>query len=474
VKVRALLLLACISGAALAADSRPNVLLILVDDMGYGDPGCYNPRSKIATPHIDRLAREGMRFTDAHAAGALCHPSRYGLMTGRYPFRTDVSLWPAQPLISAGQETVASLLKAQGYRTAMVGKWHLGFSEHGYDQPLPGGPVDRGFDTFFGFRASTDIAPYFYIRGDRAVTPPTGTIAASAAHPGAGWSPIQGQYWRGGGIAPDLKLQDVLPRLTQEAVAVIGEHAWAAAAPLFLYFALTGPHTPWLPAPEFTDRSPAGRYGDFSMMVDAMIGRVLQALDDAGMAENTLVIFASDNGPVWYPADSQRTGHDSTGGLRGMKASNWEAGHRVPLIARWPGRVKPGSTSAQLISFVDVMATMAELTEARLAGEAGPDSVSFLPVLLGRQPADAPVRRSLVVGESLRSDNWKWIEGRERILFQRPDSSTDPAPDQPPGLLYNLAEDPRETTNLAAARPEVVARMKTELEAIRKSARTRP
>ena len=181
--------------------ANPNIVIILADDMGYGDPGCYNPNSKIATPHMDRLAKEGMRFTDAHAPGPLCHPSRYGLMTGRSPFRTDVSVWPKKPLIAEGQMTLASLLKSQGYRTAMVGKWHLGFLEDGYDKPLPGGPVACGFETFFGFRASTDIPPYFFIRGDHAVTPPTDHIEARHT---PGWSPIQGEYWREGGIAPGL------------------------------------------------------------------------------------------------------------------------------------------------------------------------------------------------------------------------------------------------------------------------------
>ena len=173
--------------------SNPNIVIILADDMGYGDPHCFNPQSKIATPHIDRLAKEGMRFTDAHAPGPLCHPSRYGLLTGRYPFRTDISRWLKQPLIAEGQMTIASLLKSQGYRTAMVGKWHVGFLEDGYDQPLPGGPVACGFETYFGLRASTDIPPYFFIRGDRAVTPPTDHIEV---HHSPGWSSNQGEFWR--------------------------------------------------------------------------------------------------------------------------------------------------------------------------------------------------------------------------------------------------------------------------------------
>ncbi len=182
------------------SNDRPNIVFILVDDMGYGDPQCYNAQSKIPTPSIDSLARDGMRFTDAHASGPLCHLSRYGLMTGCYPFRTDASLWSKRPLIESGQMTIASLLQSSGYHTAMVGKWHLGFDEtDGYDQPLPGGPIDCGFDSFFGIRASTDIPPYFYIRDDRAVLPPTHQISANASQ---GWSPIQGEFWRAGGIAP--------------------------------------------------------------------------------------------------------------------------------------------------------------------------------------------------------------------------------------------------------------------------------
>jgi arylsulfatase A-like enzyme len=457
------------------AASPPNIVILLADDMGYGDPGCYNPQSKIPTPNIDRLAREGLRFTDAHAAGAVCHPSRYGLMTGSYPFRTDVSLWPTQPLIKAGQMTIASLLKSSGYHTAMVGKWHLGFAEQGYDRPLPGGPVDRGFERFFGFRASTDIPPYFYIEGDRAVAAPTATIAGSTAHPSLGFSPIQGEFWRAGGIAPGLELKDVLPRLTAEAVGVIADHARnRARQPLFLYFAATGPHTPWLPAPEFQGRSAAGPYGDFTVMVDAMIGRVLQALDDAKMSQDTLVIFSSDNGPVWYPDDIKRTGHDSTGGLRGMKSSNWEAGHRMPFIVRWPGKTKAGDISAQTICFTDLMATFAALLDRRLPDDAGPDSFNFLPVLLGRQKNDVPVRPTLVVGRSLRSGPWKWIDGREPLLFQVPKAGTYPAKDEPPGQLYNLADDPRERNNLATLRPEVVAQLKETFARIQTGTRSRP
>ena len=309
-----LLQVVCGQSSHVEAAGKPHVVVILVDDMGYGDPGCFNPQSKIPTPHIDSLARDGMKFTDAHAPGPLCHVSRYGLLTGRYPFRTKVNVWSRQPVIQPERMTIASLAKSQGYRTAMVGKWHLGFQENGYDKPLPGGPVDRGFQSYFGIRASTDIPPYFYIRDNKAVQPPTDTIEANNSE---GWSPIQGEFWRAGGIAPNLKLKDVLPRFTNEAIQVINSHADKKSdQPLMLYLAYPAPHTPWLPSKQFAGKSGAGMYGDFLMMVDHEIGRVLQTLHQQGMDKETLLVFTSDNGPVWYDRDTKKFNHDSCGPLR--------------------------------------------------------------------------------------------------------------------------------------------------------------
>lgn len=458
--------------------SLPNIIVILADDMGYGDPGCYNPKSKIPTPHIDRLAREGMRFTDAHAAGAVCHPSRYGLITGRYPFRTDVSRWPREPLIEAGQVTIASLLREQGYTTAMVGKWHLGFRERGYDQPLPGGPADRGFQTFFGMRASTDIPPYFLIRGDRAIAPPADEIAASST---AGWSPIQGAFWRAGKIAPGLELKNVLPAFTSEALTVIRNHAGkprADRSPLMLYLAFTAPHTPWLPDPKFVGKSGAGLYGDFTMMVDAALGEVLAVLDETQMTRDTLLIFTSDNGPTWYPADVERFGHDSAGGLRGMKADAWEAGHRVPFIVRWPNRVKAGSVSDQTICFTDLLSTFADICGASLTPGAGPDSFSLLPVLEGRQSNDQHIRGPIVLQSGstnamfIRSGDWKFIDQLGSGGFTKPNKIT-PRDGDPSGQLYNLREDRAESRNLFNDRPEIVARLREQMHQIIKSKSSR-
>lgn len=447
---------------------RPNIVLIMVDDMGYGDPGCFNPHSKIPTPNIDGLARDGMKFTDAHAPGPLCHLSRYGLMTGRYPFRANVGKWRTEPSIQHGEPTIASFLRSAGYNTAMVGKWHLGFAENGYDKPLPGGPVDRGFESYFGIRASTDIPPYFYIRGDKAVTPPTDTIKDNFSE---GWSRIQGAFWRAGGIAPDLKLKDVLPRFTDEAVSVIEAHAAGKKQkPLMLYLAYPAPHTPWLPSEDFAGKSGAGMYGDFAMMVDANVGRVLDSLQSVGMADDTLVVFTSDNGPVWYDTDVRRFKHDSSGGLRGMKSDAWECGHRMPFIVRWPGTVDKGSIAPQTISFVDLFATIADVVEKPLAENAAPDSFSFLNVLKGTQPVREPVRKHLALKsggglKTIRSGNWKLIAGLGSGGFSEP-RRVKPGKSPIRGQLYNMADDPGETKNLYGEHPEIVAQLSKTLQQI--------
>lgn len=451
----------------------PHIVVIMVDDMGYGDPGCFNPDSKILTPNIDSLARDGMRFTDAHAPGPLCHMSRYGLMTGRYPFRADVDSWRRKRSIAAGQVTIASLLQDAGYQTAMVGKWHLGFDENGYDKPLPGGPLDCGFESYFGIRASTDIPPYFYIRGDRAVQPPTNEIAANYSD---GWTNIQGAFWREGGIAPDLALKDVLPRFTEEAIGVIQSHRRQPATqqkPLMLYLAYPAPHTPWLPSKEYAGRSDAGMYGDFATMVDANVGRILKSLQETDMAKDTLLVFTSDNGPVWYENDVERFGHDSSGGLRGMKADAWECGHRMPFIVRWPGSVAAGTTSHQTICFTDLLATFSDIVGQTLSSAAGPDSFSFYGVLDGTQPDDAAVRKQLVMKSgrglmTIRSGDWKLIQGLGSGGFSEP-RKVKPGNGEAIGQLYNLKDDPAEQHNMYASRPDVVAALTAQLDDIQKA-----
>ena len=451
---------------------RPHIVFILADDMGYGDPKCFNPESKCNTPNIDRLATQGMRFTDAHAAGTVCIPSRYGLLTGRYPFR-EANLDPAKrALIDAGRTTVATLLHEQGYRTRMIGKWHEGFvggDRFDYAKPLRGGPIDHGFDYFFGQHASLDIPPYFYIENDRCVAAPSQHIDE---HHTPGWSPVQGAFWRAGDIAADFKLEDVLPTYTRKAVEYLDGRGKASSdkrsggksgdeMPFFLYVALTGPHTPWLPMEQFRAKSAGNLYTQFVEQVDDSVGQVLTAIDRNGLASSTLVFFSSDNGPVWYPDDVKKYDHCAAGIWRGMKGDAWEGGHREPLIARWPGKIAAGSTSKSLIDLTDLMATFAELTGATPPKGAGEDSISFLPVLLGTNDA-RPARQDLAIFAGghicLREGDWKLIPYLGSGGFSKP-AKIKPKSGEPVGQLYNLASDPGETQNVYAQHPDIVREM---------------
>ncbi len=458
-----------------AAEPQPHIVLIMADDMGYGDPGCNNPGSKIPTRHIDRLAAEGMRFTDAHAPAAVCVPTRYSLMTGRYPFRVR-PVAKGRPLIAKGRTTIASLLKENGYRTAMVGKWHLGFDFEDRGGLHRGGPVDCGFGSYFGIPASLDIPPYYYIRDDRPVAPPTELIAA---HNSDGWTRIQGAFWRQGGIAPGFRHADVLPRFTEEAVRVVDEHAGASPEqPLFLYLALPAPHTPWMPTEEYLGKSGASIYGDFAVQVDDCVGQVLAALDRHEMTKDTLVVFTSDNGPVWFPHDAERFGHRSVGPLRGMKGDAWEGGHRMPFIIRWQGKVAGGRVSGQTICHVDLLRTFAAIVGVDLPASEGVDSHDLLPLLLGEaasKQAGGPIRETLISQSSkkvlaIREGPWKLIPTRSSGGFTK----TPGTADGPDGQLYRLDTDVGETTNLWEKHPEIVARLQRKLAQARAGDRTAP
>ncbi len=462
-------------GVGAERSQQPNVVIVLADDMGYGDPGCYNPSSKCPTPNIDRLAADGMRFTDAHAAGAWCTPSRYGLLTGRYAFRTSLA-WQKQPVIADEVATLADTLREAGYQTALVGKWHLGFeggTKIDYAVELKGGPCDRGFDTFFGLPASLDIPDYYWIRNRRVPHKPTVPIADGSSDD---WSPVQGRFWRGGLRGEDFVLEEVLDRLAAEAERQVETMA-KAETPFFLYLPLTSPHTPWLPSPAHEGADEAGLYSQFVNHTDAVVGRVLAALERAQVASDTVVVFASDNGPVWYQADTKRFGHDSMGGLRGMKGDVWEAGHRVPFIVRWPGNVAAGSVSDQLISFVDLHATLAELA-GTTAPPSASDSISFAGVWLG---TDQRIARSELISFqtpiAIRSGSWKLITrpGSAGFLSHHRDGpspflqndelnpTASAAANQPAGQLYDLSNDLGETNNLWDEHPQQVKRLRQRL-----------
>lgn len=468
------LFLALVCRSSFAAGEQPNIILILADDMGYGDIGAYNPESKIDTPHLDALAAKGMRFTDAHSGGSTCVPSRYALLTGRFAIRAGLQ-WREGPTIEKGRVTIASLLQENGYATAMVGKWHEGFEMNGrefdYDKPLRGGPRDQGFDTYFGMHASLDIPPYFYIRGRKPTEAPTNTIEAGTSEGGPeGWTRIQGAFWREGPIGPDFEIDEVTPRFEKEAVKAIRNHAKAKGdKPLFLYLALPSPHTPWVPTEKWLGKSGAGMYGDFVMQVDGVVGSVTAALKKAGMTDDTLVLFSSDNGPVWYDKDIEKFGHDAVGPLRGMKGDAWEGGHRMPFIARWPKSIAAGSVNEQLVSFADVLATFADLVGAEpLPRGAGEDSVSFLPSMTG--PAGAAKKRPAIIHDAntIREGDFKLITHLGSGGFSQPRKVNPEKGSKLTGQLYNLRQDLAEENNLYLEYPELVERLGKKLAQVKR------
>lgn len=471
-------------------NTLPNIVFILADDMGYGDPGCYNPDSKIPTPHIDKLAMEGIRFTDAHTPSSVCTPTRYGILTGRYCWRSPLKegvLWGYDlPLIENARLTLPKILQHAGYRTACIGKWHLGLPwQLNQDKPQAGnnnnafraGPDDVniykplrnhglksiGFDYFFGIPASLDMDPYVYIENDEPVTLPTDTVAAcnrDAKNYSRG-------FWRGGPIAPDFKHQDVLPEITSRTINYIEKNR-VNNQPFFLYVALTAPHTPWLPAEEFRGKSQAGKYGDFVRMVDHAIGQISQSLRDNNLEENTLLVFTSDNGAHmdYIGAEYQ---HDANFMWRGQKADIHEGGHRIPLLIKWPGKVNPGTTSDQLVCLTDFVATFAEMVQYELPqGQAG-DSYSLMPALLNTskvQVRNEIVMHSLDGMYGVRSGNWKYIDGRGSGGFTSPKRIV-PQPGEAKGQLFNLTDDPKESNNLFFDYPEKVAELKALLDSIK-------
>ena len=482
-----------------AAD-KPNFIFILCDDLGTGDVKCLNPEGKIATPNMDRLAREGMAFTDAHTPSSVCTPTRYGTLTGRYNWRTKLQngvLGGLSPhLIQPGRLTVAAMLKAQGYHTAAIGKWHLGMDwvikdkqsvseltiesrdqawSTDFTQPTTHGPLTVGFDRYFGIAASLDMVPYVFIDGDRVTAQPTEDRELEM---------VQGEtnkHTRKGPAAPGFTGYEVLPTFIDKAVAYIDEKAADAKSgkPFFIYLPLTAPHTPILPNPEWRGKSGLNQYGDFVMETDANIGRLLKALDDQGIAKDTVVILTSDNGcspSADYPALLAK-GHNPSGKYRGHKADIYEGGHRVPFLVRWPAKVKAGQTTTQLTCLTDFTATAAEITGATLPETAAEDSFSFLPALLG-ETAKGPKRESLVshsIGGNfaIREGQWKLALCPGSGGWSEPRPGKEPA-GSPPVQLFDLEADLGETKNLQAEHPEIVASLTKKLETLITNGRSMP
>ncbi|HTP34561.1 MAG TPA: sulfatase-like hydrolase/transferase [Candidatus Acidoferrales bacterium] len=468
--------LAWASAGFAATPKLPNIVYVLADDLGWGDLDCYNPDSAIPTPYANRFATEGVRFTDMHSPSSVCTPTRYGILTGRYCWRSRLKQGVLQgyspSLIEPGRLTVPAMLQERGYYTAGVGKWHLGLGDRertDYTRPLHPGPVDRGFEYYYGIPSSLDFEPYLYFENDRVVEQPTSTTKGAT-------QPPRGVFWRPGAIAPHFEFPQVLPTLTAKAVSIIRERASHPGPPFFLYFAMPAPHTPWVPIPPFLGRSKAGLYGDFVAQVDDSFGQVLAAIDQAGIASDTLIIFTSDNGAHWTPEDKAAWPHRANANWRGMKADIWDAGHRIPFLARWTGRIRPGTVSSQLGCLTDLMATAAALTRFHVPHDAGEDSYNLLPALLGT--ARRPIRQAVVHHSnqgmfSIRERNWKLELGLGSGGFSTP-AHIDPVPGGPEGQLYDLSKDPEETVNLYQQHPEIVARLTALLERYRREGRSRP
>ena len=464
--------------AGLNAAEKPNIIVILADDQGFGDLAANNPQSKIATPNLDALAKGGLRFTDGHTSSGVCTPTRYSLLTGRYHWRTRLQSGVlggfSPPLIAKDRLTVAGLLKQQGYATGCFGKWHLGMSfplKNGgvaddggnfsksfqdaasvdYGRDILDGPVDHGFDTYFGISASLDMPPFVWIKDRRVTEIPSATKT----------------WLRTGPAGPKFEAVDVLPSVMDHTIAFIEAQKKAdPAKPFFAYVPLNAPHTPIVPTKEFQGSSGISPYADFVKQVDHDVGRLLASLEKQGLADNTLVIFTSDNG-CSTAADIpqlQKAGHEPSYIYRGNKADLYEGGHRVPFLVRWPAQVKPGVSSA-LVGQIDFLATFAEITGASVPATMAEDSVSFLPVLRG----DKPEVRQSIVSQSI-NGSFAIRDGQWKLCLSAGSggwSSPKPGPEEaglPPVQLFDLSKDPGERNNLQAEFPERVAAMKAELE----------
>ena len=449
--------------------TKPNIVCILADDMGYGDLSCLNERSRIHTTHLDRLARRGMVCCDAHASSAVCTPSRYSIMTGRYNWRSwlkqGVTFGYERPLIDPGRMTVASLLADQGYTTGCVGKWHLGWTwplkgdteeDVDYEQPIADGPTTVGFDYFFGISASLDMPPYVYVQNDQPTAVPDRIVPAGEGK----------AYWREGPIAPDFAHEEVLPRLTREALAFI-ERSAGQSRPFFLYFPLPAPHTPILPHEDFQGKSGTNEYGDFCLAVDDVVGQITATLERLGLTDDTIVVFTADNGcsPMADFDELADCGHRPSYVFRGHKADIYEGGHRVPFIVRWPARILAGSSSDETVCLGDLLATCADILGVELPDDAGEDSVSNLPVWTGATIdgalREATIHHSIDGSFSIRKGRWKleMCPGSGGWSYPRPGAECEGLP---PIQLYDLDADIGERRNAHEEHPDLV----DELEAL--------
>lgn len=506
--VSAVGLIVLLAGPPVVAAERPNIVLILADDLGYGDLSCYNDQSKVTTANIDRLAQAGMRFTDAHSPCTVCTPTRYGLMTGQMPFRVPrggtVFTGTGDPsLIARDRLTLPEMLGEQGYSTACVGKWHVGmtfFDSEGkpvtgngveavrrvdFQHRIDGGPLDHGFDSFFGTACcpTTDWL-YAFIDGDRIPVPPTSLLDNTTLpkHPYA-------NDCRRGMIASDFPMEEVDLVFLRRSQAYLEQHMKESPQkPFFLFHATQAVHLPSFAAKQFVGKSSAGPHGDFLLELDYVVGELMATLEKLGVADNTIVIFTSDNGPEVTSVSHMRTdyGHDGARPWRGVKRDNWEGGHRVPFIVRWPGEVPENTTNEQLTSLTDVMATVAAITgsDRCLSESVAEDSFDMLPAW--KDPEHSPIRPYLLTqafaGDrtlAIRRGHWKYIDhagsGGNRYE-NNPELKQYQLPEAVPNAtnqLYDLGRDPGETTNLCESHAELARELKSLLEASKASGRSR-
>lgn len=449
-----------------AKDNQPNIILIFADDLGYGDLSINNPGGKIKTDNLDRMASEGVCFTDAHSSSSVSTPSRYGLLTGRYNWRStlkeSVLFGYDKPFIKQGRATMADVLRRSGYTTACIGKWHLGWVWDNIDagkdkidftKPIKEGPTTRGFDYFYGIIGSLDMDPYVYVENDMPTAQPNRITESGGL-----------AFWRKGPTASDFDHEDCLPNLVRRAQKYIKEKA-KGDQPFFLYLPLPAPHTPILPVKEFQGKSGIGAYGDFVLMMDHMVGEILKTVKKAGIDDNTLIVFTSDNGcsPAANIKDMVKQGHLPNYIYRGHKADLFDGGHRIPCIARWPKGILP-HTENQTVCLTDWMATVAEIAGQKLKDSEGEDSYSLMPLLTNinyRTPIrEATVHHSIDGQFSIRQGDWKLLLSASSGGWSYPTPSNKKALEGlPPVQLYNMGNDPCEQKNVQAEHPEVVKKL---------------
>jgi arylsulfatase A-like enzyme len=477
----------------LKAQDVPNIVIIYADDMGYGDLNCQNPNSKIPTPHLDQLASEGMRFTDAHSSSGICSPSRYALLTGQYHWRrTHKIVSTFGPTLFREKDiTLPQLLKGNGFTTACIGKWHLGWDweinnkpsgnyinpkgktmscylpgDVKMDRAIGGGPTSVGFDYYFG-DGTINFPPYCWIENDKALEIPTDTMAFNSP----GFKTKEGKWeFRAGPKVKGWNPYDVLPTLTKKTVEWIGNQD--KKKPFFLYFSLPAPHAPIIPNDEFIGKSKAGGYGDFMVQTDWVAGQVLKALKENGLEDNTIVIFTADNGPEKYAFDrAVNYGHFSMGQFRGLKRDVWEGGHHVPFIVKWPGKVKKGTVSNKLISQIDIMATLAEITNTNLPKGAAPDGYNIKRYLTDEKYTgsirDMTIHNTFDSKWGIRKGDWLYINNKSGMHTGSPEAFNKLRKYKnfkTKGVLFNMKDDPEQRVNLYEKHPQKVKELKTLLQ----------